>query len=99
MNRSPILSVATLATLHKIRRAPGHEGCELALESLDYASAPALGYGLGCGIGENILFPFLQPIEDPQRRGLGRGLRYLEAAVHVCVCRAQDDGMDCHALP
>src|SRR5215472_8086981 len=62
-----------------------HESCELTLELLGYASAPTLGHGLRRGIGEDILFPFLQPIEDAQRRGLGRRLRYLEASVHVGV--------------
>src|SRR5262249_17014203 len=65
---------------HHLRPALGHESCELALERFGYASAPALGQGLGRGIRENILFAFLQPIEDALRRGLGRGLRYLEAS-------------------
>src|SRR5215472_12782314 len=78
-----VRSVAAFGTSLKIRRRFAalfwHEGGVLALELLRYASAPALGHGLGRGIGEDILFPFLQPIEDAQRRGLWRRLRYLEA--------------------
>ena len=65
-----------------------HESCELALEPLCYTSAPALRDGLGRRIGEDILFAFLQPIEDAPRRGLGGRLRYLEAPVHISVDRA-----------
>src|ERR1700737_439914 len=98
MNRSPILSVAKLATSLKIRRAPRHESCELALERLDCASAPALGDGQGHGVGKDFVFAFFQPIEDALRRGGGRGLRSLEAAVHIRVDGAQDDGMNRNAL-
>ena len=75
-----------------------HKDCELMLECLDYAIAPALGDGLGRGIREDVLFPFLESIEDAQRRRLHRGLRDIEAAVHVGVGRADDDGVDAHAL-
>jgi hypothetical protein len=52
----------------------------------------------GRGVGENILFPLLQPIEDALCRGLGRGLRYLEASGHIGVDGAQENGMDRHAF-
>src|SRR5262245_1322861 len=80
------------------RRIPLHETGELALERLDHASAPALGHGLGHGIREDVLLPFLQAIEDATRRGLGRGLRNLEASIHISVDGAQEDGMDRHTL-
>src|ERR1700678_2486670 len=82
----------------QIRRGLRRESRELAFERLDCASAPALGDGPGCGVGKNFVFTFLQAIEDAQRRGFGRGLRYLEAAVHICVDRAKDNGMDRYAL-
>jgi len=41
------------------RRALRHESCELALERLGYSCAPALGYLLGRGIGENFFFASL----------------------------------------
>jgi len=75
-----------------------HESCELALEGLGYASAPALRDGLGHRIGEDFLFSFLQPIEDAYSGGLGRGFHYLGAAVHIGVDGAEDDGMHRHAL-
>ncbi len=45
------------------------------------------------------LFALLQPVENAARRGLGRGLGNVEAAVHVGVDGAEDHGMDRHALP
>jgi hypothetical protein len=71
MTRSSLLSIASLGTSSKIRRALLHESRVLALERLGYASAPAVRHGLGRGIGEDIFFPFLQPIEDARRRRLG----------------------------
>ena len=52
----------------------------------------------GRGVGKDIVFAFFQPIEDALRRRLGRRLRCLEAAVHIRVDGAQDDGMDRYAL-
>src|SRR5579864_1175014 len=83
------------STIRCVRR---HESCELAFEGLAYASAPALSNGLGRGIGEDVLVPFFQAIEDALRRGFGRGLRYIEATVHVGVDGADEDGVDRHAL-
>ena len=87
-----------LATSFQIRRALRHESCELALQRFDYASAPALGDGQGRRIGKDVLFALLQTIEDAQRRGLGRGFRYLEPSVHIRIDGSEDDGMDRHAL-
>ena len=41
---------------------------------------------------------FSKPVEDPLARRLGRGLRYLKAAVHIGVNGTQDDGMDGYAI-
>jgi len=86
------------ATSSRICRGLRRENCELALECLAYTCAPTLGDGQRRGIGKDILFAFLQPIEDFPRRGFRRHLRYVEAAVHIGVNRAQNDGMDHHAL-
>src|SRR5580692_3580663 len=62
-----VLSVARFANLSKHRCALRHEARVLALERLGYATAPALRDGLENGIGEDILFVSLQPIEDALR--------------------------------
>src|SRR6267154_5391029 len=88
----PFESVAKFATSSHIRYALGHETCELALECLECACTPALREGQGRRVGKDFVFAFFQPIEDALRGGGGRGLRDLEAAVHIRVDRAQDDG-------
>src|SRR5437879_9157415 len=77
------------ATSSRICRGLRREHCELAFERLAYTCAPTLGDGQRRGIGKDILFAFLQPIEDVPRRGFRRHLRYVEAAVHIGVKRAQ----------
>src|SRR6266853_3403745 len=91
-------SYAQLLTLRNFLRAPRHESCELAFERLGHAVVPTRRDGLGRGVGEDILLAFFQAIEDAHRRGLGRSLRYLEAAVHICVDWAQHHGMDRYAF-
>src|SRR5580692_6126580 len=76
------------------RRTRRQEARVLALERLGYTAAPALRNGLGSGIGEDILFVSLQPIEDSLRYRLGRGFRYLEASGHIGVNRAQEYAVD-----
>ena len=92
---SPPISFAVLCGTRRIVR---RECCELALKRLAHSGAPALGDGLGRGIGEDVLFAFFQSIEDACSRRFGRDFRYVEAAVHVGVDRPQDDSMDRHAL-
>jgi hypothetical protein len=58
----------TFATLSQIRRARRHESCELALQRLGYAGAPARRDGLGRWIEKNVLFALFQTIEDTHRR-------------------------------
>src|SRR5437016_13424037 len=79
------------ATSSRICRGLRREHCELAFERLAYTCAPTLGDGQRRGIGKDILFAFLQPIEDVPRRGFRRHLRYVEAAVHIGVKRAQNE--------
>src|SRR6266700_2617982 len=90
----PVLSADYVAVSRNFRRALRYEGSELALERLGYASAPAVGNGLRHGVGKDFLVASFQTIEDAHRRRLGRSLRYLEAAVHICVDGAQHDGVD-----
>jgi hypothetical protein len=45
---------------------------------------------LGCGVRRDILSSS-HPLEDVHRRGFGRGLRYLEAVVHICVDGDQNE--------
>ena len=82
---SKLSAVASCATSPRNRCAFRHETCELALERLDCASAPARGEGLGRGVGKDVVFAFFQSIEDTLRSRLGRGLWYVEAAVHICI--------------
>jgi hypothetical protein len=70
----------------------------LAFERLCHAGAPALGDGLGCGIGEDLLFTPFQSVEDAFRGSRGCGLWNVEAAVHVGVDGAEDDGVNRHAV-
>src|SRR5258706_4563116 len=98
MTRFPVLLVAALGMSLRIRCAFRHESCELALERLGYTSAPAFGDGHGRGVWKDLLFAFFHPVEDTLRRRLGRGLRDLKAAVHICVDSAHYGGMHPYAL-
>ena len=49
-------------------------------------------------VGKNVFLAFLQPVENCRGGGLGRGLRYLEAAVHIGINRPQDHRVDRHSL-
>src|ERR1700690_481092 len=93
-----VISVATSDRLRSLMRARLHEPCKLTFHRLDRAVPPALGDRLGRGIGKDILFAFLEPVEDPLRCGLDRGLRYLEAAGHIGVGGTDDDGVDGYAV-
>jgi hypothetical protein len=79
--------VGVLATSSRTCHTLRQESCELAFESLCDPGAPALGDGLGRGVGEDLLFAFFQSIEDACSRRFGRDFRYVEAAVHVGVDR------------
>ncbi len=61
------IPASSIRNLRNNRRALRHEACVLALERLGYTAAPALRNGLGSGVGEDILFVSLQPIEDSLR--------------------------------
>ena len=86
------------AVLRGTRCVLRRECCELALECLAYSGAPALGDGLGRGIGKDFLFTFLQSVEDAGSCGFGRDFRYVEAAVHISIDGADDYGMNRDAL-
>src|ERR1700716_4661750 len=78
---------------------PCYERRILALERLGHTAAPALSQGLCHGIGEDILLPSLQSVQDAFRDGLRRALRYFEAPGHIGVHRAGQDGMNAHPPP
>src|SRR3979411_2858748 len=74
-----------------------YERRKLALERLGHTAAPARSQGLRHGIGEDILLPSFQSVQDAFRDGLRRALRYFEASGHIGVHRAREDGMNAHA--
>src|SRR5215510_9409090 len=92
-----LLSVATIGS-RGICRALPHVSCEPALERLGSTGAPALGDGLRIRIGKDVLFSFLQSVEDASRRELGRGFRYVEASGHVGVDGTWEHGVNRYAL-
>src|SRR5438034_8447057 len=63
------------ATSSRICRGLRREHCELAFERLAYTCAPTLGDGQRRGIGKDILFAFLQPIEDVPSPRVGAQVR------------------------
>src|SRR5579863_7311199 len=79
-------------------RVAKNEGSELPLERLGCTIAPAVRDRLGCRIGEDVLLAPLESIEYPARRGLGRRLRDVEAAVHVCVDGTQNHPVDLDSI-
>jgi DNA-binding LacI/PurR family transcriptional regulator len=70
---------------------------ELAFEGLDGAVAPAVGEGLGHGIGEDVLLTPVHRVEDGARDGLRGGLRDVEVPGHVGIGGPDQDGVDPHA--
>src|SRR5215831_5483749 len=80
------------------RRLLLNKSCVLALQQLGGTRTPGLGNGLRIRIGEDVLFSFLQPIENPSRRGLGRSLGYVEASRHISVDGTREHRMDRYAL-
>src|SRR6266700_1013517 len=69
----------------------------LALERLGRTAAPALRHRRSHRIGEDLVLPVLQTLEDCARDRLARGLRDVEASGHVRVGRAGQDGVYPHA--
>jgi hypothetical protein len=70
-SRCPSACYVSTSIYHLRRHALWHESGELALECLAYSGAPALGDGLGRGIGEDFLFAFFQAVEGACGHGFG----------------------------
>ena len=71
------------------------EARKLALKSLDCAHAPTLRHGLGHGIGENVLFAFLQSFQM-LAQPIPAGLLVCLGLVSYPYPWAREDPMDCH---
>src|SRR5580658_1135490 len=84
-------------TLRSTRRHLRQEGCKLLLKRLGCPGAPALGNGLRHRIGKNLLFAFLQPIEDASCNQLRRSLWDVQVSRHIGVHWTCKNGMNLDA--
>src|SRR5258705_13589985 len=95
---SILLSVVCCRRLLGSRRCQMHECLELALKRFRYAITPSFRDRLRTRVGKDLLFTLFKTIEDAGCRCFGRRLRNLQAAVHIRVDGADDDGMNRDAL-
>src|SRR5712671_3262210 len=75
-----------------------HECLELALKRFRHAITPSFRDRLRTRVGKDLLFTLFKTSEDAGCRCFGRRLRNLQAAVHIRVDGAGDDGMNRDAV-